>query len=113
MALNVASAGRIEGPFQKSNLSKWLHIGEHNTEQQKIWKCLIVSPKCLLLASRGPAGLVAFGSLLAELHLPDNHECYEPLMESCSQKMSLEACGTSTPQISLLYKSLTWQKTPW
>lgn len=72
MALNVASAGEVEGLFKGNNLSKWLHIGEHNTELQRTWKCLIVSLKCLLLAPRGPAGLVAFGSLLAEPHLPDN-----------------------------------------
>lgn len=111
MAWNVASAGGMEGPFKGNNLFKWLHGGEHNTEQQKIWKCLIVSLKCLLLASRGPAGLVAFGSLLAEPHLPDICECYVPLMGSCSQKMVLEACGTSTPQNSLLCNSLKWQKT--
>lgn len=112
MALNVASAGGMEGPFRGSNLFKWLHSGEHNTEQQKIWKCPIVSLKFLLSAPRGPAGLVAFGSLLAEPHLPDIWECYVPLMESCSQKMVLEACGTSTSQISLLCKSLKWQENP-
>lgn len=109
MALNVPSAGGMEGLFNGSNLSKWLRSGEQNTQQQKIWKCLLVSLKCLLLASRGPAGLGASGSLWAEPHLPDNCECYVPLMESCSQKMVLEACATITPQIPLLCKSLKWQ----
>lgn len=117
MALNVPSAGGVEGLFNGSNLSKWLRSGEQNTQQQKIWKCLLVSLKCLLLASRGPAGLGASGSLWAEPHLPDNCECYVPLMESCSQKMVLEAFATITPQIPLLCKSLkcnkTSQKMPW
>lgn len=109
MALNVASAEGMEGAFRGSNLSKWLHSREHNIEQQKMWKCLIVFLQGLLLASRNPAGLVAFGSLLAEPHLPVNATRLS--REAALQKMVLEACGTSTLQISLLCKSLKWQKT--
>lgn len=93
-----------------NNLSKWLRSRERNTKQQKIWKCVLVSLWCFLLAIRNSAGLVAFGSLLTEPHLPANCKCYMPCMESCSQKMFLDAWGTSTPQISLLCKSLKWQK---